>query len=124
MLALLDALKSSAEEFAAREEKLNRDFQTRSTAELTAFEAARQKEETEWSARIADAEATLESAKTRVQVRFEKRKARLNQAHHIVRKAVMESVSHDEGRRKYKIQESSLEAERRKQAGLANAVTT
>jgi len=39
MLALLDALKGAVEDFATREEKLNHDFQTRSTAEFNAFEA-------------------------------------------------------------------------------------
>ena len=47
MLALLDALKGAVEDFAAREEKLNHDFQTRSAAELNAFESARLEQQTE-----------------------------------------------------------------------------
>ena len=39
-LALLDALKGAVEDFAAREERLNLDFQTRSDKEFKAFEAA------------------------------------------------------------------------------------
>ena len=123
MLALLDALKTAAQDFAAREEKLNRDFQIRSGAELGAFEAAAQSQEVELGARIADAEAALLSEKERQQARFEKRKARINQAHFTVRKRVMDGVNTEEGRRKYKIQEGTLEAERRRETGLANAVT-
>src|ERR1051325_7968786 len=118
ILARLDALKNAAEEFAAREEKLNRDFQSRATALTTAFESAMQAHETELAERITETGAAQETDTARASARFEQRKVRLNDAHYAVRKRVMESVTHEEGRRKYKIQEGTLDAERRREAAL------
>ena len=42
---MLDALKDAVEDFAAREEKLNQEFEIRSAAELNAFESAKQEQQ-------------------------------------------------------------------------------
>ena len=65
MLALLDALKGAVEDFAAREERLNRDFQTRSTAEQNAFEAANQQRQSRLAGELSAAEAAFETEKKR-----------------------------------------------------------
>ena len=65
MLALLDALKGAVEDFAAREEKLNHDFQTRSAAELDAFESAKLEQQSKQAEALAAAEAALEEERNR-----------------------------------------------------------
>ena len=123
-LALLDRLRSAIQDFAAREEKLAGEFRTRSAAEAKAFEAATQRQESRLAVAIADAEAAFEIEKAKWQSKFEKRKARITQAHLVVTKQVREGVGGREGRRKQKIRESSTQAERDREAGLANAVAT
>ena len=73
MLALLDALKSAFQDFAAREEELNGEFRARSAAETKAFEAATQEQALRLSERFAGAETGLEAEKKNCRARFEKR---------------------------------------------------
>ena len=87
MLALLDALKGAVEDFAAREEKLNHDFQTRSAAELNAFESAKLEQQSKQADALAAAEAALAEEKNRRNARFEKRKVRINRAHSVAEPA-------------------------------------
>ena len=122
-LALLDALKGAVEDFAAREEKLNHDFQTRSEAELATFESATLEQQTKRAETLAAAEAAYEEAKQKCQARFERRKVRINQAHSIVSQRVLEEVSGQEGELKQRIRKSTAEAERRRDVELANATT-
>ena len=123
-LALLDRLRSAIQDFAAREEKLAGEFRTRSAAEAKAFDAATQRQESRLAVAITDAEDDFEIEKKRWQAKFEKRKARITQAHLVVTKQVREGVGGREGRRKQKIQEGTSQAERDREAGLANAAAT
>ena len=59
MLALLDSLKGAVGDFAEREEKLNHDFETRSAAELNAFESAGQEQQSTQADSLATAEAAF-----------------------------------------------------------------
>jgi hypothetical protein len=123
-LALLDRLRSAIQDFAAREEKLAGEFRTRSAAEAKAFDAATQRQESRLAVAIADAEDAFEVEKDKRRSKFEKRKARITQAHLVVTKQVREGVGGREGRRKQKISEGSTQAERDREAGLANTVAT
>ncbi len=120
-LALLDRLRSAIQDFAAREEKLAGEFRTRSAAEARAFETVTQEQETHLSAAIANAGDALEIEKDKWRSKFEKRKAWITQAHLVVTRDVREGVGGREGRRKQKISESSTQAERDREAGLADA---
>ena len=123
-LALLDRLRSAVQDFAAREEKLAGEFRTRSAAETKAFDATTQRQESRLAVAIADAETAFETENDKWRSKFEKRKARISQAHLVVTKQVREGVGGREGRRKQKISESSTQAERDREAGLANATAT
>ncbi|HYA78944.1 MAG TPA: hypothetical protein VED19_00370, partial [Candidatus Nitrosopolaris sp.] len=123
-LALLERLRSALQDFAAREEKLAGEFRTRLAAEAKAFDAATQRQESRLAVAIADAEEDFEIEKKRWQTKFDKRKAWITQAHLVVTRQVREGVGGREGRRKQKIQESSSQAERDREARLANAVAT
>ncbi len=123
-LALLNRLRSAIQDFAAREEKLAGEFRTRSAAEAKVFDAATQRQESRLAVAIADAEDAFEVEKDKRRSKFEKRKARITQAHLVVTKQVREGVGGREGRRKQKISEGSTQAERDREAGLANTVAT
>ncbi len=123
MLALLDALKGAVEDFAAREENLNHDFQTRSAAELNAFESAKLEQQSKQADELAVAEAAFEGEKKQCNVRFEKRKGRINRAHSALSRQALEEGSEREGELKQKIRKNSAAAERQRDADLASAAT-
>jgi DNA segregation ATPase FtsK/SpoIIIE-like protein len=123
-VALLGRLRGAIQDFAAREEKLAGEFRTRSAAETKAFDSATQRQESRLAVAIADAEDAFETEKRKWQSKFEKRKAWITQAHLVVTKQVREGVGGREGRRKQKIQEGSTQAERDREAGLADAAAT
>ena len=123
MLALLDRFQSALQDFAAREEKLNGEFRARTSAETKAFEAATQAQAARLSERIADAETGLEAEKKNCRARFERRKARITQAHLTCNRQVMEGTDR-EGRHKHWLQKSTVDAERNRDADLANAAAT
>ena len=123
MLALLDRFQSALQDFAGREEKLNGEFHTRTAAETKAFETATQQQAERLSERIADAETGLAAERKRCRARFEKRKARINQAHLTCNRQVMEGTDR-EGRHKHWLQKSTVDAERQRDASLSNAAAT
>jgi hypothetical protein len=123
MLALLDRFQSALQDFAGREEQLNGEFRTRTSAETKAFEAATQQQAARLSERIADAETGLAAERKNYRAKFEKRKARITQAHLTCTRQVMEGTDR-EGRRKHQLQTSSMGVERKRDADLANAAAT
>src|SRR6516225_1463374 len=121
MLALLDALKNAVEDFATREEKLNQEFETRSTVELNAFESAKLEQQSGQAAELAAAAAALEEDKRQRHTRFDRRKGRINRAHSALSQRVLEEGSEQEGALKQRIRRNSTEAEQRRDADLASA---
>jgi len=121
MLALLDALKGAVEDFATREERLNRDFQTRSAAELNAFEAANLRRQSKLAGELAVAEAAFEAEKQQRQARFERRKVQINRAHSALSRRVLDEVGGQEGSLRQKTRKNLAEAERQRDVELANA---
>ena len=103
MLALLDRFQGAIQDFAGREEKLNGEFRARTDAETKAFEAATQEHASRLSKRIADAETGREGEKKNCRSRFERRKARIAQAHLTCNRQVMEGTDL-EGRQKHRLQ--------------------
>ncbi|PYJ03089.1 MAG: hypothetical protein DME25_13485, partial [Verrucomicrobia bacterium] len=121
MVALLEKLKSAVEDFAAKEEKLNHDFQVQTAAQAKAFEAASKDQALQHDEGLARAEADFASQKEKCRAAFDRRKRRINEAHKTLRRQAMDGVSTQEGRRKHKLQEGAIRAERRRDADLANA---
>lgn len=124
MLALLDALKAAVETFAAREEKLNHDFEIRSAAELDAFESAKLEQQSRHAEALAAAEAALEEERNQCNTRFESRKVKINRAHSSMSQRVLSEGSSREGELKQRIRKNSTEAEHRRDNDLANAAAT
>ena len=123
MLALLDRFQSALQDFAGREEKLNGESRARTSAETKAFEAATQQQAARLSERITDAETGLDAEKKNCRAKFEKRKARITQAHLTCNRQVMEGTDR-EGRQKHWLQKSTVDAERNRDADLDNAAAT
>jgi hypothetical protein len=113
-LALLDSLGGAFREFADREAQLTNESRAGSAAETKAFESAEEAQETQLAGALSEAEAVFQNGKQNAQARFEQRKRWINQAHMASRKRAMDAIRDQEGRQKYKIQESSLGAERRR----------
>jgi hypothetical protein len=120
MLALLDRIESAIRTFALREEKLNGEFRSRSSASAKAFEKAAEERTSQLTERIAGAEAAFEAAKRALQSKFERRKSRITQAHRTSTQQVMEGTDRA-GRRQRQIQEGSMNTERLRDTELANA---
>src|ERR1035437_3299633 len=123
MLALLDALKSAVADFAAREEKLNRDFRFKNSTVLEAFETKLQNQGDDREARNAAADAAFQTAKDKTQSKFESRKARITRAHSLVRSRIVDDATAQESRLKQQIQTGQQESERRQEADKAATLT-
>ncbi|HWC61113.1 MAG TPA: hypothetical protein VHC44_15565, partial [Verrucomicrobiae bacterium] len=112
MVALLETLKNAMRDFAAREEKLNTDFRTRSAMETRAFDIAKDQQSASAADTIAKAESEFDAATEQSKTHFEQRKTKLNQAHINARKRVLDQISQQEADIKYSVQTGSIEAER------------
>ncbi len=122
MLALLSRLKEAVQEFAAREEKLNAEFRTRSAAEDKAFEAATETLATQNAEALTVAEAAFNEQLAQCEARYQRRKSRISRGHMESRRRALDAINDQEGKRKYKVQEGTLGAERRRETDL-DAVT-
>jgi len=120
-LALLDNLKQTVRDFAAREEKLESDFQNRSSAALKLYETQNEKLETDWDERVTAAEADLESRKARAQSETNARKDRIERAYKLTREKAVKSVETQDARWRGEVQSGLAEAEQKRNADLAAA---
>jgi hypothetical protein len=124
MLALLDALKGAVRDCAAREEKLNGEFGAQSAAAARLSEEAAVKRAEKLAGAFERETAAHEERQQRRQIAHDNRKERINLAHAAVRKRVMDEIGELHGQSKYKIQASTLEAERHRDDALAQTVVT
>src|SRR6266705_1543344 len=120
MLALLDGLKHSVHDFAAREEKLNSEFRVKSSALVKSLDAASKEQMSKLAEEQAKAEADFLAQKAQCQSRFERRKSKINEANKVVRKRVLAQVSTQAGHTQHRLQQHAIEAERGRGAGLGN----
>ena len=124
MLALLDALKSAVQDCAAREERLNGERRAQSSAAARLSDEATVKRTEKLADGVDRENAAFEAQKIRLQNDFDNRKARVARAHAAVRKRIMDEIGELHGQSKYKIQSSTLEAERLRDDALAQTVVT
>jgi hypothetical protein len=121
ILALLDSLRSAVRDFAAREETLASEFRVRTAAETRNFETASAAQTDESATAASNAEAAFAAAGAHAESRFASRKSWLNRAHINARKNVMDDITEKEGQQRYRVQEGTLNAEKRREAELARA---
>ena len=121
ILALLDRLKTTVREFAAREAALETEFRSRSAAQTLILDEASKLQLQQQAELATNAEVVAQDELARWQSRFERRKVKINEVHKALRRRAGEDVSAHEGRRKHKLQQAAIEAERRRDTGLADA---
>jgi S-DNA-T family DNA segregation ATPase FtsK/SpoIIIE len=118
-LSSLDHLKSVVQDFSAREAQLDQEFRARKAAESRGSDAAAKELAQQHADRIAEAQVNAHDHRARWEARFDRRKVRINEAHKRARRRAVEDVTVHEGRRKHKLQQNAMEAERRRDAELA-----
>ncbi len=121
MLALLERFKSVVQDFRAREDKLDLDYRVRLNNEKRAFETAAKEQSQRQTDLLANAEVESQNEIARWSSRFDRRKVGINEAHKKLRRKAVDDVQEHEGRRKHRLQQNALEAERRRDKDLANA---
>ena len=119
VLALVDRLKALVQDFSAREDKLESDLRARTAAETRAFQRGSEELAVTQQGRVRNFDVEFENRLQRCHSTFERRKIRINQAHKTLRRSAGEAVTEFEGRRKHKLQQNAIEAERRRDADLA-----
>ena len=122
LLDQLDDLRAAGSDFAAREEKLNREHRARLGTAQQQLETAHGRLNDEIGDKLDDVRDDYEARRQANATWFAARKRRINRAHANVRKLVLDDVANTEGRQKFAIQKGTLDAERTREAALAQAV--
>ncbi len=120
-VALLEKLRSAIADFAGREDKLNREFASRAAAEAKSFETAGNEQRSRQAELFSQTEQRFQTRVQECLAEFQKRKVRINEAHKTARRKAVEDITEEEGRRKHKLQENALAAERRRERDTAAA---
>ena len=122
-LALLDKLKGTVHDFAAREEKLNGEFRAATNAELNALAARNQARENAAANLEIKADDAWESEKSRLQARFEKREARIERTQAAMGRWVQGEISERDSEWKDHTRQEVQAAEVRRDEASAAANT-
>ena len=123
MLALLDELKSTVQNFVARENKINSDWRVHSTAQANNFARQNEVQEAAATARETNAAATLEMRKNLLQARFERRQAHINNAHSAISKRTQQELKECDADWRDRIRQRVHLAELRRNEELAGSTT-
>jgi DNA segregation ATPase FtsK/SpoIIIE, S-DNA-T family len=121
VIALLDRLRNTVRDFAARESALRQKLERQAAAAVRDLDRASREEATRVAEANARLQETAEAAHAQSESSFESRRLRIRQAEQACRKRAMAAVDHEEGRAKYQLQKATLQAERRRDFELANA---
>jgi hypothetical protein len=121
MLALLDRLRETVREFIAREQVLREDRERQAAATLRSLDGAAQREAARVSEAVARVRKGWDEERARCELRFAARERRIREAGQGSRRRALEAIDHEEGRVKYQLQKATLQAERQREAELANA---
>ena len=118
---MLNRLKTAIQDFAAREEKISAEFRSRTAKEDKDFETASATRASQNADELAQAESNFQAELKKVEARYQQRKARISRGHIESRRRALDAINEEEGKRKYKVQEGTFNAEKRRDAELAAA---
>ena len=121
ILELVDRLSDAVRRFGEQETLLTADYNTKLVAQQRAFELESWNQSQALSQRLVTEDAQYQTVVEHGQARFERREEWIRRAERNSRKQALEQVEQQEGRRKYQLQKSVLENDRRREAELANA---
>src|SRR4051794_26189176 len=116
---LLEDLRGTVRDFAAAEEKLNKDFRAKIDATEKRFKEESEAHEAQHAGQLAEANAAFEGAKVRLQSRDEKRTARIIKARKSSQNQSAKRIDDEEGRWKYQSQKGQLDTKRWRTESLA-----
>ena len=122
-LGLLDRLKGTVHEFAAREDKLNQESSLRQGRDRQHREQATEELENKISMELADAETAFLKAKEFAESRYEARQTRINRAHRSTKDRALKRIEDFTGSRKYELQKKALQLEHDQETGQAATET-
>jgi hypothetical protein len=108
---LLESLRGIVRDFAASEEKLNRDFVAKTAAAQKRFQDDIAAHEAHLAEQLDQAAATFRAEKTRLQARDERRRSRITKAHKSSQRQAAERIDDKEGRGKYQVQKGTARHE-------------
>ncbi len=123
-LRLLESLRGTVRDFAAREEKLRQERSAKIAAVIYRREAAADEVATRLTSEVAEADAAFHHAKEAAQLKQRRRRAWFIEAHRTSKKKALQEIEDKEGRRKHKLQTETLQTNRHRETGLANTETT
>ncbi|HVM48201.1 MAG TPA: hypothetical protein VMU04_09240, partial [Candidatus Acidoferrum sp.] len=122
-LELVEGLRATVRDIADRAEKLNQEFASRCNQEHRQRDRTAAEQAQELDAAIAEADAAFAAAKQAATAKFERRKERIGNAYQASKERCLQAVETTTGASKYELQKRMLQAERDRDAGLANAAT-
>ena len=117
----LARLRLLAEDVAAREARLREARQRRDQVERRRAEAARAEVRERHATRLAQAESDRTAGRSAAEARHRRHVQRVREAQRNVRKAGVERIDAEEGKRKFELQREMLRATRERDAGLSAA---
>jgi DNA segregation ATPase FtsK/SpoIIIE, S-DNA-T family len=123
-LELVNRLKGTVQEFAARETELNQEFRMRAMRERQRMEESTAGRSQRLEEQRAGVETGYEQAKAGAEALYERRKAKIARARTLSKGQSLDRIEGRTGARKYELQKQLLRAERDRDAGLQNAAAT
>ena len=120
-LELLTRLKAAVEDFAHRETALEQEFRNRAARENMRREEAVTTESGRLETRIAELTVECEAAKAALTAKHARRKAWITRARTLSKEQALERIEARTGSQKYILQKKLMQAERDRDAALANA---
>ena len=123
-LELLERLRGTVRDFTARAEKLNAEHYARVGRERRLRDTAAEKQAKVLGGAIKQAEAAFAAAREAATANYGARKERIGKAYQASKDKGLADIESLTGTRKYEFQKTMLQAERDRDAGLANAATT
>lgn len=118
-IVLVERLKSTVEELAARADKLNADFRLQIARERQRGVAALDEESARSAAVMAESEAVFRQEEAGILARYEGRKAWISRAYQTSKEQRLKEIEDRVGARKYELQKKMLQAEKDRDAALA-----
>ncbi len=123
-LELLESLRATVRESVATEEKLNHEARMKTGRERQRLEQAVEEQSAWLTAETARVEAAFQTAKTREESRYTKRKGIISKARSNSKDQMAARIERAGGAQKHRLQLELLEAERLRDAALADATVT
>lgn len=120
-LELVDRIRTTVREFAAKEEALSQEFRLKIGSVQRRRDQETQALEQQLPEELAREESGFQAAQERAKARHAARKTRIAQLHKTLNRRAAELIEDKEGRRKHKLQTETLQNERNQKTGVAEA---